>query len=232
MAHRVRVGWLLVFVMAKIGNLMFPCSGRVFAWCGPRCHRRPPAITPIQGFFDIDRFSNTRRLGSFSAHSRIFSSSSRRDLAPASSEINSDSQSNDFPTPTYEQDTIYALSSGYTGLQATALAVIRISGPQAHDVLAALTPTKPLPKPRFAALRKIYYQNQMLDHALVLRFNAPNSFTGEDLIELQCHGSRAVVQGLLDTLPKIHSCRYAQAGEFTQRAYANGKLDLVQGESE
>lgn len=73
----------------------------------------------------------------------------------------------------------------------------------------------------------------MLDHALVLRFDAPHSFTGEDLIELQCHGSRAVVQGMLEVLPQlIHpSCRYAQAGEFTQRAYANGKLDLVQVEA-
>lgn len=136
----------------------------------------------------------------------------------------------------WEDDTIFALSSGFTGQQATALAVIRISGPRAHDILAALTPTKPLPKPRMAALRKLYYENQMLDHALVLRFDAPNSFTGEDLVELQCHGSRAVVQGLLDTLPKIvgennKSCRYAEAGEFTQRAYANGKLDLVQVEA-
>lgn len=143
----------------------------------------------------------------------------------------------------WEDDTIFALSSGFTGQQATALAVIRISGPRAHDILAAMTPNKPLPKPRMATLRKLYYQNQMLDHALVLRFDAPNSFTGEDSVELQCHGSRAVVQGLLDALPKILDdeneangggggrCRYAEAGEFTQRAYANGKLDLVQVEA-
>lgn len=130
-----------------------------------------------------------------------------------------------------DQDTIFALSSGFTGQQATALAVIRISGPRAHDVLATLTPDRALPKPRYAALRKLYYNGQMLDHALVLRFDAPNSFTGEDLIELQCHGSRAVVQGLVDTIPKILDCRYAQAGEFTQRAYTNGKLDLVQVEA-
>jgi len=130
-----------------------------------------------------------------------------------------------------DQDTIFALSSGFTGQQATALAVIRISGPRAHHVLAALTPGRPLPKPRFAALRKLFHDNTMLDNALVIRFDAPNSFTGEDLIELQCHGSRAVVQGLLDALPKILDCRYAQAGEFTQRAYSNGKLDLVQVEA-
>jgi tRNA modification GTPase len=130
-----------------------------------------------------------------------------------------------------DNDTIFALSSGFTSQQATALAVIRISGPLAHKVLSALTPGRPLPKPRVAALRKLYHGTQMLDHALVLRFDAPNSFTGEDLIELQCHGSRAVVQGMLEALPQIHSCRYAQAGEFTQRAYGNGKLDLVQVEA-
>jgi tRNA modification GTPase len=210
MAHRVKAGWLLLFVMARImGSLLFPCSGRVFAWCRPRYHRRQTTIAPVRGLFATAPLSDSRR--------------------PV--EIEPDSKSNDFPTPLDEQDTIYALSSGFTGQQATALAVIRISGPQAHDVLTALTPTRPLPKPRVAALRKLAFENQMLDHALVLRFDGPNSFTGEDLIELQCHGSRAVVQGLLDTLPKIHGCRYAQAGEFTQRAYANGKLDLVQVEA-
>lgn len=131
----------------------------------------------------------------------------------------------------FDQDTIFALSSGFSGQQATALAVIRISGSKAHDVLSELTPGRPLPKPRTAALRKLYHNGQILDHALVLRFDAPNSFSGEDLIELQCHGSRAVVQGILDALPQIRNCRYAQAGEFTQRAYGNGKLDLVQVEA-
>jgi len=130
-----------------------------------------------------------------------------------------------------ENDTIFALSSGYTGQQATALAVIRISGPKAHDILSALTPNRPLPKPRIATVRKLYHGKQILDHALVIRFDAPNSFTGEDLIELQCHGSRAVVRGILDALPEYSSCRYAEAGEFTQRAYGNGKLDLVQVEA-
>jgi tRNA modification GTPase len=70
----------------------------------------------------------------------------------------------------------------------------------------------------------------MLDHALVLKFDQPNSFTGEDLVELQCHGSRAVVQGLLDALPQL-GCRLADPGEFTQRAFGNGKFDLVQVEA-
>jgi len=133
-------------------------------------------------------------------------------------------------------DTIFALSSGFTGRQATALAILRISGPDAHRVLEALTPGRSLPPPRVATLRKLYHGDQMLDHALVLRFDAPHSFTGEDLSELHCHGSRAVVQGMLEVLPQQLSsssscCRYAEAGEFTQRAYANGKLDLVQVEA-
>lgn len=153
-----------------------------------------------------------------------------------------------------QSDTIFALSSGYSNQQATALAVVRISGPKAHDILKALTSSKhPLPPPRVATLRKLYRnvkgnnremkeERVLLDHALILRFDAPNSYTGEDLVELHCHGSRAVVQGVLDTLARINidngtsdknflSCRYAEPGEFTQRAYENGKLDLVQVEA-
>ena len=138
------------------------------------------------------------------------------------------------------QDTIFALSSGFTGNVATAVAVIRISGSNAHTVLRSLlskstdNPTTQqkikLPKTRTATLRKLYHSNQMIDHALIIKFDEPNSFTGEDLIELQCHGSRAVVQTLLNCLPKL-GCRLADPGEFTQRAFAKGKLDLVQVEA-
>ena len=130
------------------------------------------------------------------------------------------------------QDTIFALSSGFTGQQATAVAVMRISGPNAHKVLDSMTKAK-LPPPRKAVLRKLYSsddQSQMLDNALILLFAGPNSFTGEDLVEFHCHGSRAVVQGMLDELPKL-GCRLAEPGEFTQRAFGNGKLDLVQVEA-
>ncbi|KAL3943300.1 MAG: hypothetical protein SGBAC_002628 [Bacillariaceae sp.] len=89
-----------------------------------------------------------------------------------------------------------------------------------------------LPPARQAALRKLYdpAQGQMLDQALCLLFQSPNSFTGEDLVEFHCHGSRAVVQGMLDVLPTL-GCRIAEPGEFTQRAFGNGKLDLVQVEA-
>jgi tRNA modification GTPase len=131
-------------------------------------------------------------------------------------------------------DTIFALSSGFTGEQATAVAVIRISGLKAHSILQQmLPPSSKLPKPRQAALKKLYHpiDSTIVDHALVLLFEGPNSFTGQDLVELQCHGSRAIVQSLLmDVLPSL-GCRLAEPGEFTQRAYENGKLDLVQVEA-
>lgn len=136
------------------------------------------------------------------------------------------------------EDTIFALSSGFTGEQATAVAVIRISGPRAGDVLRSLLQISPssnprLPKYRQAALRKLYHprDHSILDHALVLSFKGPNSFTGEDLVEIQCHGSRVIIERLLtEALPSL-GCRLAEPGEFTQRAFSYGKLDLVQVEA-
>ena len=147
---------------------------------------------------------------------------------------------------TADDDTIFALSSGFTGEQATAVAVIRISGPKAHDVLQSLlippssslsssSSSSLLPKPRRAVLKKLYHpiKGTILDHALVILFKGPNSFTGEDLVELQCHGSRVIIQRLInDVLPNSSStCRMAEPGEFTTRAFTNGKLDLVQVEA-
>jgi len=140
--------------------------------------------------------------------------------------------------PFFEEDTVFALSSGFTGEQATAVAVIRISGPRANTVLEGLLKTSPTSKPRLpkyrqAALRKLYHpvDHSILDHALVLSFKGPNSFTGEDLVELQCHGSRVIVQRLLNEALPALGCRLAEPGEFTQRAFSEGKLDLVQVEA-
>ena len=152
-----------------------------------------------------------------------------------------------------EQDTIFALSSGSgSSHTATALAVIRISGPRAASTLKAmLHPNRTFPAPRQAALCKLYqpainidndnnhnHNNNenntprtALDHALVLYFPQPHSFTGETVVELHCHGSRAVVTDVLDALGKLPHHRLAEAGEFTQRAFGAGKLDLVQVEA-
>lgn len=151
-------------------------------------------------------------------------------------------------TSTSDDDTVFALSSG-SGV--TAVAVIRISGRNAFDALqqllspysleAGAKPPK-LPKPRMASLRTLYDPlsssdpliNRMrdpLDSALVLTFPGPKSFTGEDIVELHCHGSRAVTSGVLKALSSLDSIRPADPGEFTQRAYGNGKLGLVEVEA-
>ncbi|GAX26972.1 tRNA modification GTPase [Fistulifera solaris] len=161
-------------------------------------------------------FQLTRRQTSFVPRARI--------LSRLYSTINNDLM---------EDDTIFALSSGGSAAQATAVAIIRISGTQAPAILQSLTtPGTLLPKPRYAALRKLYYKEQPLDQALVLYFPGPNSFTGEDVVELHCHGSRAVVQGVLEAISDSSKlARYAEAGEFTQRAWRNGKMDVLQVEA-
>lgn len=173
-----------------------------------------------------------------------------------------------------EEETIFALSSGGGGASvgggATAVAVIRISGPCAFDALRdLLSPSSigltdddgkqpKLPKARMASLRTLYDpltknnngRRDPLDSALILTFPGPNSFTGEDIVELHCHGSRAVVNGVLSALSHLNSVpipgttsndesqqrrrlslRPADPGEFTQRAYAHGKLGLVEVEA-
>lgn len=183
-----------------------------------------------------------------------------------------------------EEDTVFALSSGGGGASigsgATAVAVIRMSGPCAFDALRellspySLSPGKDedggkvkndikipkLPKARMASLRTLYdplsdvenngneqQKRDPLDSALILTFPGPNSFTGEDIVELHCHGSRAVVQGVLSALAHLNlskipssnsqssdrtlALRPADPGEFTQRAYAHGKLGLVEVEA-
>ncbi len=124
-------------------------------------------------------------------------------------------------------DTIFALASG-AGL--SAIAVIRVSGPDADASLASLCGD--LPAPRRASTRKIRHPatGQLLDHALVLRFPGPASFTGEDGFELHIHGGRAVAAGVLAALGDCAGLRPAEAGEFARRAYLNGKLDLTQAE--
>ncbi|MCD7108173.1 tRNA uridine-5-carboxymethylaminomethyl(34) synthesis GTPase MnmE [Rhizobium sp. DKSPLA3] len=121
-------------------------------------------------------------------------------------------------------DTIYSLSSG--GLP-SGVAVLRVSGPSASTVCDVLC-GGPVP-PRVAALRTIRSRNgEIIDQGLVLSFPGPASFTGEDCVELQVHGGRAVVERLLDELGTFPHFRHAEAGEFSRRAFAQGKLDLVE----
>jgi tRNA modification GTPase len=122
-------------------------------------------------------------------------------------------------------DTIYALSSG---APPAAVAVVRISGPRAHAALEALAGR--LPEPRVARLAKLRENGQVLDNALVLRFDAPASETGEDIAELQLHGGRAVVAAVLAALGRLEGLRPAEAGEFTRRAFEHGRIDFAEAE--
>lgn len=124
-----------------------------------------------------------------------------------------------------QQRTIFALSSGQLP---AGVAVIRLSGPESFQAASALAGH--LPPPRQAALRTIRNRNgDIIDHGLVLLFPGPNSFTGEDCVELQLHGSRAVVAAIEEYLI-AEGLRRAEAGEFARRAFEHGRLDLVEVE--
>ncbi|WP_299921845.1 tRNA uridine-5-carboxymethylaminomethyl(34) synthesis GTPase MnmE [uncultured Pelagimonas sp.] len=125
-------------------------------------------------------------------------------------------------------DTIFALASapGKAGVS-----VIRISGTDAKTAGVSLSGGE-LPKPRQSGLRILKRQSgEHLDQALVLVFDAGASFTGEDVVEFQVHGSVAVVSAVLDELSKIPGLRMAEPGEFTRRALENGCMDLTQVEA-
>jgi tRNA modification GTPase len=124
-------------------------------------------------------------------------------------------------------DTIFALSSGRPP---AAIAVVRISGPRAGGALRATIGK--IPAPRQAALARVRdpVSGETIDEALALWFPGPNSETGEDTAELQLHGGRAVIAAVLAALGRIEGCRPAEAGEFTRRAFENGRIDLTRVE--
>jgi len=126
-----------------------------------------------------------------------------------------------------ERDTIFALSSGRPP---AAISIVRVSGAKAHE--AGRTIAGSLPEPRTAAVRELRHPNsgELIDEALVLRFDLPASSTAEDIVEFQCHGGRAVVDALLTALASIDGLRPAQPGEFTRRAFENGRIDLTEAE--
>lgn len=123
--------------------------------------------------------------------------------------------------------TIFALA---TPPGRSALAVFRVSGPGAGAALDSLA--QPRPAPRTAALRRLRHPHtrDLLDDALVLWFPAPRSETGEDVVELQVHGGRAVIAAVAAALLALPGLRLAEAGEFARRAFENGKIDLTGAE--
>ncbi|MDC6475122.1 tRNA uridine-5-carboxymethylaminomethyl(34) synthesis GTPase MnmE [Candidatus Pelagibacter sp.] len=124
---------------------------------------------------------------------------------------------------------IYALSSG-PGI--SGIAVIRISGSETSKILEKLTGKK-TPKPRVATLRKINKINtsELIDEGIILWFPGPESYTGEDMAEIQVHGSKAVINALHTSISDIENCRLAEPGEFTKLAFQNGKINLLKAES-
>ena len=125
--------------------------------------------------------------------------------------------------------TIYALSTG-SGL--AGVAIIRISGPDAANVIKSLTGTN-IPRPRVATLRKINNINtsELIDEGLILWFPGPQSYTGEDMAEIQVHGGHSVITAIQNEISKIKDCRLAEPGEFTKIAFMNGKINLLKAES-
>ena len=123
-------------------------------------------------------------------------------------------------------DTIVACA---TPMGRSGIAVIRLSGPDARGITEQLCQNS-IFKPRRAQLRKIYDSAYCVDQVLVLWMPAPNSFTGEDVIEISCHGNPIIIQHVIE-LCLLKGARLARAGEFSRRAAMNGKLSLVQAES-
>ena len=125
--------------------------------------------------------------------------------------------------------TIYALSSG-PGI--SGVAIIRVSGQETSKVIKLLT-KKNVPKPRVATLRKINNINtsELIDEGILLWFPGPESYTGEDMAEIQVHGSKAVIDAIHFSISTVENCRLAEPGEFTKLAFQNGKINLLKAES-
>ena len=124
------------------------------------------------------------------------------------------------------EDTIAAIATppGRGGI-----AVVRVSGPLAKQAAKILGDVDP--KPRIAYFRKFKLQNETIDEGLVLYFNAPNSYTGEDVVEFQGHGGNLAPKRVLEAVISIDGIRQAEPGEFTKRAFLNNKMDLTAAEA-
>ena len=129
-----------------------------------------------------------------------------------------------------DNKTIYALS---TVMGKSGVAVIRISGENAFDVFSLMTNINP----KNLVYRKMYFtelfdnvSRETLDNILIIGFKSPNSFTGEDVVEINCHGSKAVIKSIIKALSLLENFRLAEAGEFSRRAFYNAKMDLTEAD--
>ena len=122
-------------------------------------------------------------------------------------------------------DTIFSLA---TAMGRSATAMVRISGPRVDAVPELLGFARP--EPKIASLRILKHQEKKLDQAIVLFFKGPESYTGEDIMELHLHGGRAVIEGVFSALSAQEGFRFAENGEFSKRAVINGRIDLTEAE--
>jgi tRNA modification GTPase len=123
-------------------------------------------------------------------------------------------------------DTIVAPA---TPVGRSALAIVRIDGPDSGAILASLSRAE-APEPRVATFTHLYAGSEAIDECIAIRYAAPHSFTGNDLVELTLHGNPLLVERVLEAAREL-GARSAEPGEFTERAVLNGKLDLIQAES-
>ena len=112
----------------------------------------------------------------------------------------------------------------------SSISIIRVSGEAALSIAHKISHLDKI-TPRYAHLTSLYNaQNDLIDHAIMIYFAAPHSFTGEEIVEFQCHGGMIVAQEILDTILS-HGVKLAQPGEFSKRAFLNGKIDLTEAEA-
>lgn len=124
-------------------------------------------------------------------------------------------------------DTIVAIATAHG---VASISILRMSGAEALSIAYKIS-KHPKILPRHAHLTSVYtYDNTLIDRAIMIHFKAPYSFTGEEIVEFQCHGGLIVAQEILDTMV-AHGARLAEAGEFSKRAFLNGKMDLTEAEA-
>ena len=112
----------------------------------------------------------------------------------------------------------------------SSISIIRVSGEAALEIAHKISRLEKI-TPRYAHLTSLYNrQNELIDHAIMIYFAAPHSFTGEEIVEFQCHGGMIVAQEILDTITS-YGVRLAEPGEFSKRAFLNGKIDLTEAEA-
>jgi len=127
----------------------------------------------------------------------------------------------------YDSDTIFALA---TGDSKSAVAIVRVSGPDCEKILATICKRAMVPARQVVYTNIFDIRGVFIDKGIVLFFRAPRSFTGENMVEFQITGGRAIKSALLKALSEFPGARPAEAGEFARRAFENGKMDLVQVE--